>query len=236
MFELSERELKNWLYDQLSSLFRALGSPRRYEIVDLLAQGEYTVEKLAAETGMTVANTSQHLQQLRAAKLVAVRRAGNEMHYRLADETIPILLQLAQTIARARLAEVERIFNHLDQERRELTLVPFSTLLQQLQDQVVIVLDVRLESEYSAGHIPGAYSLPLSRLEARFHELPLGLPVVAYCRGYYSTLSDQAVRFLNAQGVNASRLETGFLEWKAQGLPVEKGPGVERIVPQKAAE
>lgn len=224
MFELSDRELKNWLYDQLSSLFRALGSPHRYEIIDLLAQGEHTVEELAAETAMTIANTSQHLQQLRAARLVAVRRAGNEMHYRLADDAIPGLLQLAQSIVRAHLAEVDRIFSHLEQVRKELTLVPFAALQQQLETQTAIALDVRPESEYNTGHIPGAYSLPLKRLQKDLHRLSRDLPLVVYCRGYYSTLSDQAIRLLNEHGIPASRLEMGFLEWKNQGLPVEKGP------------
>jgi len=212
---------KTQLYDQLARISRALASPRRLELVDLLAQGERTVEALARLTGMSVANTSRHLQILRAARLVTVRRAGLFAHYRLAGEGVFTVWQSVRDLGVARLASVRELLESHFGERRGLEPVGLPDLLDRLRAGDVVLLDTRPEEEFRAGHIPGALSMPLEELEARLHVLPMDQEVVAYCRGPYCVFSDEAVAVLRASGYRARRFSLGFPDWRAAGLPVE---------------
>lgn len=219
-----KRAFKNELYEQFARLGKAWASPRRLEILDLLAQGERTVEELANEMDMAVASASQHLQILRAVQLVEVRREGVFAFYRLADEQVSRVWQAIRELAEDRLAEIDRIVHTYLQDRGSMQAIGAAALLQRLQEGDVVVLDVRPAIEYGAGHIPQARSVPLDELEARLREIPLDQEVVAYCRGPYCVFADEAVALLRAHGYQAHRLAQGLPEWRALGLPVESAP------------
>jgi rhodanese-related sulfurtransferase len=217
------REVKEALYEQFARLGKALASPRRIELLDLLCQGERTVEALAEAARMGVTNTSAHLQVLRAARLVETRREGVKVYYRLADEEVCRFFFALRDLARARLAEVEQVVRDYLEARDELEPVSRQALLERLGRGDVTVLDVRPPEEFAAGHIPGARSVPLPELERRLDELPRDVEVVAYCRGPYCVLAPEALGILRAAGFRARRLEDGFPEWRLAGLPVEVG-------------
>jgi rhodanese-related sulfurtransferase/DNA-binding transcriptional ArsR family regulator len=216
----AKRAFKDRLYEQFARLGKALASPHRLELLDLLAQGERTVERLAAATGMSIANASQHLRALHAARLLEVRRHGTYASYRLADDGVLRLWLSFREAARARLAEVDRIVETYLQDRNALAPVTAEALLQAMKAGTVVLLDVRPAEEYGAGHIAGARSIPLAELEVRLAELPRRRQVVAYCRGAYCVYADEAVALLRKRGYRARRLAVGLPEWKAMGLPV----------------
>jgi rhodanese-related sulfurtransferase len=215
------REFKDRIFGQFARVGMALSSPRRLEIVDLLAQGERTVEKIAGETSMSVASASQHLQALKAARMVEARREGLYMHYRLADEDVFRTWQAVRALAESRLSEVDGVVEAYLVDRDALEAVESEDLLERLRGGSVVILDVRPEEEYRAGHIPGALSVPLEALEAVLKTLPRDREVVAYCRGPYCVFSDEAVAFLRARGYRARRLRQGLPDWRAAGMPVE---------------
>ncbi|MDP9411206.1 MAG: metalloregulator ArsR/SmtB family transcription factor [Actinomycetota bacterium] len=217
----AHREFKDRLFEQFARVGKALASPRRLQIVDLLAQGERTVEEIARETDMSVASASQHLQALKAARMVEARREGLYAHYRLADEDVFRTWQAVRALAESRLAEVEGIVETYLEDRDALEAVDAAELMGRLSDGSVIVLDVRPEEEYRAGHIPGALSVPVDALEAALETLPRDREVVAYCRGPYCVFSDEAVAFLRTRGYRARRLRQGLPDWRAAGMPVE---------------
>jgi rhodanese-related sulfurtransferase/DNA-binding MarR family transcriptional regulator len=221
MDAMVHREFKDRLFGQFARIGKALSSPRRLEIVDLLAQGERTVEEIAKETSMSVASASQHLQTLKAARMVETRREGIYMHYRLADEDVFRTWQAVRALAESRLSEVDGVVEAHLVDRDALEAVDSSDLLERLRDGSVVVLDVRPEEEYRAGHIPGALSVPVDMLEAALKTLPRDREVVAYCRGPYCVFSDEAVVFLRARGYRARRLRQGLPDWRAAGMPVE---------------
>jgi len=221
MDAMAHREFKDRLFGQFARIGKALSSPRRLEIVDLLAQGERTVEEIAKETSMSVASASQHLQTLKAARMVEARREGIYMHYRLADEDVFRTWQAVRAFAESRLSEVDGVVETYLVDRDALEAVDSSDLLERLRDGSVVVLDVRPEEEYRAGHIPGALSVPVDALEAALKTLPRDREVVAYCRGPYCVFSDEAVAFLRARGYRARRLRQGLPDWRAAGMPVE---------------
>jgi rhodanese-related sulfurtransferase len=221
MDAMAHREFKDRLFGQFARIGKALSSPRRLEIVDLLAQGERTVEEIARETSMSVASASQHLQMLKAARMVETRREGIYMHYRLADEDVFRTWQAVRALAESRLSEVDAVVEAYLVDRDALEAVDSSDLLERLRDGSVVVLDVRPEEEYRAGHIPGALSVPVDALEAALKTLPRNREVVAYCRGPYCVFSDEAVAFLKARGYRARRLRQGLPDWRAAGMPVE---------------
>ncbi|HWO69985.1 MAG TPA: metalloregulator ArsR/SmtB family transcription factor, partial [Actinomycetota bacterium] len=194
------REVKEALYERFALLGRALASPRRIELLDLLCQGERTVEALAEAARMGVTNTSAHLQVLRRARLVETRREGVRVYYRIADEEVCRFFFALQDLARARLAEVEQVVRDYLEARDELEPVSRQTLLERLGRGDVTVLDVRPPEEFAAGHIPGARSVPLPELERRLDELPRDVEVVAYCRGPYCVLAPEALGILRAAG------------------------------------
>jgi rhodanese-related sulfurtransferase len=221
MDAMAHREFKDRLFGQFARVGKALSSPRRLEIVDLLAQGERTVEEIAKETSMSVASASQHLQALKAARMVEARREGIYVHYRLADEDVFRTWQAVRALAESRLAEVDAVVEAYLVDRDALEAVDSSDLLERLRDGSVVILDVRPEEEYRAGHIPGALSVPVDALEAALKTLPRDREVVAYCRGPYCVFSDEAVAFLRARGYRARRLRQGLPDWRAAGMPVE---------------
>ena len=217
----AHREFKDRLFGQFARIGKALSSPRRLEIVDLLAQGERTVEEIAGETSMSVASASQHLQALKAARMVEVRREGLYMHYRLADEDVFRTWQAVRALAESRLTEVDGVVESYLKDREALEAVDASDLMERLLEGSVVVLDVRPESEYRAGHIPGARSVPVDALEAMLQTLPKDREIVAYCRGPYCVFSDEAVALLRSRGHRAYRLRQGLPDWRAAGMPVE---------------
>jgi rhodanese-related sulfurtransferase/DNA-binding transcriptional ArsR family regulator len=217
----THREFKNQLYEQFARISKALANPHRLELLDLLAQGERTVEDLSKESAMSIASTSQHLQALREARLVEVRRDGLYAYYRLADDRVYTAWRALRELGEARLTEIEHVVKTFLEERETMQPVSASELLDLLKDKNVTLLDVRPETEYRAGHISGARSVPVSELEARLKELPKRTEVIAYCRGPYCVFADEAVSLLRANGYRARRLEDGFPEWRAAGLPIE---------------
>ena len=212
---------KDRLFEQFARVGRALANPHRLELIDLLAQGERSVEDLAREAAMPVANTSRHLQELRSARLVEVRREGHYGYYRLADEDVYGVWKALRGLGEARLAEIDRLVGTYLTDRESLDAVCAEELLAKTRTEGVMVLDVRPEEEYRAGHIPGAVSVPMERLEAYLEEIPKDREVVAYCRGPYCVFSDEAVAFLRSRGFRARRLAEGLPDWRAAGMPVE---------------
>lgn len=207
------------VHEQLARVGKAFASPRRIEVLQLLGQGERSVEALARAIRSGLANTSGHLQVLRQAGLVETRREGTKIFYRLADDDVARFLLVLGDLARHRLAEVERLLaSYLDEGE----IVSASEDLLRLREEgKVTLLDVRPSVEYEAGHIPGALSIPLEELLARVDELPRERELVVYCRGGYSSLSAEAVRLIGEAGLNSERLDVGFLEWRLRGLPIE---------------
>ncbi|HET7518717.1 MAG TPA: metalloregulator ArsR/SmtB family transcription factor [Actinomycetes bacterium] len=218
---MGDRAAKRALFDEFGGIGKALASGRRIELVDVLANGERTVEAVAGEVGLSVANTSQHLQILRQAGLVTTRREGTSIHYRLASPEVFELWRTLRTLAGARLAEVERLATAYLGARDELEPVSREELVRRLRDgEDLVVLDVRPAAEYAAGHLPGAVSIPVGELRRRLAELPADREVVAYCRGPYCAFAHEAVALLRQEGFSARRLEDGLPEWQAAGLVI----------------
>ena len=209
------------LFDAFASVAQALGSGRRAEIVDLLAQGERSVDEIANEISQSVANTSQHLHVLARAGLVRSRRGGTRIFYRLASERVGDLWAAVRTVAARHVAEVNQLADEYLGDQDGVEHVSAEELQKRLARGDVVVLDVRPEPEYKAGHIPGAQSVPLEALASLAPKLPRRRQIVAYCRGPYCVYADDAVRLLRARGLKARRLDVGFPEWRRAGLPVE---------------
>jgi len=218
---MADRAAKDALFDGLAAGARALSSGRRAEIVDLLAQGERSVEDIAGEIGQTVANTSHHLRVLLRAGLVRTRRDGNRIYYGLAGDGVAQLWALMRDVATEHVAEIDRLASAYLGDRRHLQVMTRAELTQRLARGDVLVIDVRPEPEYQSGHISGALSVPIRELRRRLRQLPRDADVVAYCRGHFCVYADEAVRTLSRRGIRAVRLEDGFPEWARAGLPVE---------------
>jgi rhodanese-related sulfurtransferase len=217
---VARHEAKAALYDGLASVAQALGSGRRAEIVDVLAQGERSVDEIAAEISQSVANTSQHLQVLARAGLVRSRRDGTRVIYRLAGDEVAALWASVRSVAVTHLAEVNVLAGAYLGSRDGVEHVSAAELEERLARGKVVLLDVRPKREYAAGHIAGARSIPIGELEDAAAELPRSREIVAYCRGPYCVYADDAVRLLRARGLNARRLDVGFPEWRREGRPV----------------
>lgn len=220
---MDHRALKTQLYTQFARLGKALASPARLELLDVLAQGERPVEGLAQEAHLSIANASAHLQVLAGARLVAQRRDGSHVYYRLADPSVYALWATLRDTATARLAELDRLIETYVADRRTLEPISREELLRRLADGDTIVIDVRPALEYQQGHIAGAQSQPVDELERRLGELDPQREIVAYCRGPYCVFADEAVSLLRAQGRHAARYAEGYPEWAAAGLPVARG-------------
>jgi len=212
---------KQRVFVGLAEIAQALGHSHRLELLEHLGQGERSVEDLAARSGLTVANTSRHLQLLRRAALVEGRREGKRVFYRLSDEDAVVsLLQALSRVGERNSAEIARVMASYFRARDEFEPVSRKELLERLRCGTATVLDVRPEDEFRQGHVPGALNIPLSQLERRLAELPVDREVVAYCRGPWCVLSFEAVAVLRQRGYQVRRLEDGFPEWKVAGLPV----------------
>jgi rhodanese-related sulfurtransferase len=211
------------LFDAFASVAQALGSGRRAEIVDLLAQGERSVDEVANEISQSVANTSQHLHVLARAGLVHSRREGTRVFYRLASDRVGDLWAAVRDVAVRHVAEVNQLADEYLGERDGVEHVSAEELQERLARGDVVVLDVRPKPEYKAGHIPGAHSVPVDALASLAPKLPRRRQIVAYCRGPYCVYADDAVRLLQAGGLKARRLDIGFPEWRRAGLPIETG-------------
>jgi len=225
MPRVTHRDFKDRVYGQFARIGKALASSHRLELLELLAQSERTVESLARELGLSMANASQHLQALRQAGLVETRRQGLFIHYRLADARVFELCRALRAVAERRLAELERLVREQFRDRSASEPISMDELLTRARRTDVIVLDTRPASEYLAGHIAGALSVPVDRLSRRLTRLPRNREYVAYCRGPYCVYADRAVELLRKSGRRARRLLDGFPEWKAAGLPFEVGAG-----------
>jgi ArsR family transcriptional regulator len=212
---------KRMLYAQFAAVARAMAHAHRLELLELVAQGERSVEALAQHTGLSIANTSQHLQQLRRAGLVTARRDGKYVLYQLADDSILDLLSALQRVAEKNVAEVDRIIRTYFHERDNLEPVPRAELTRRIKQGLVTVLDVRPDDEFALSHLPGAINVPLGQLKRQLSKLDRKTEIIAYCRGPYCVLSFEAVAQLRKLGFKARRLEDGLPEWKAAGLPVE---------------
>ncbi len=219
----SNRQFKDAVYEQFARIGKAVSSPKRLELLDLICQGEHTVETLAKESKLTVANTSQHLQVLRAARLVETERKGLYVIYRLADQSVCEFYRAIRVLAEKRLAEIDQITRQFYENKKGMEPVDREKLLARVKEGSVIVLDVRPEDEYRFGHLPHALSIPLQELLTRLSELPHDREIVAYCRGPYCVLALEAVEMLRSKGFQAVRLDYGVQDWRAQGLPVEVG-------------
>jgi rhodanese-related sulfurtransferase/predicted transcriptional regulator len=219
---MSKNEFKQRLFEQFAKVGKALSSPSRLEILEFLAQSEKSVENLTTLTGLSFANTSQHLQQLRHAGMVSARKEGQRVFYRLADEATIDLLNMLRNIAEKNLAEVDQIINTYLKVKDTLEPVEAEDLLERIKDGLVIVLDVRPADEYAAGHVPGSVNVPMKELEKQIKKLDNKKEIIAYCRGPYCVLSYDTVALLRNKGFKARRLKDGMPEWKRAGLPVEK--------------
>ena len=219
---MSSRGPKQTVFACLAEIAQALGHAHRLELLEHLGQGERSVEELASRTGLTFANTSRHLQILRRARLAEPRRDGKRMLYSLAgDEQIVPLLQALGRVGERNIAEIERVMATYFRARDEMEPVSRQDLLARMRDGLVTVLDLRPEDEFTLGHVPGARNVPLAALEQCLTDLPKDREIVAYCRGPYCVLSFEAVAILRVRGFRVRRLEDGYPEWKAAGLPIE---------------
>lgn len=215
------RRYKDAIYEQLARIGKTIASPRRLELLDLLCQSPRTVDALAQQAGLSLANASHHLQVLRAARFVDAEKDGVFVTYRLADDEVCAFFQALRGLAESRFAEIERVQRKFLAGREGMEAVDREALLARVRSGEVTVLDVRPRDEYGAGHIPGAISVPLEQLEERLGEIPPDREVVAYCRGPYCVLAIEAVELLRDAGFSAYRMEDGVVEWRARGLDIE---------------
>jgi rhodanese-related sulfurtransferase/DNA-binding transcriptional ArsR family regulator len=215
------QRFKDSIYEQFARLGKAISAPKRLELLDLLCQGPRTVEGLAEHAAISVANASQHLQVLRAARLVEAEKKGLYVEYRVADDGVCRFFFALRGLAESRLAEIERVARDYFEERGAMEAVEGGELRRRVKRGEVTVLDVRPPEEYRAGHIPGAISIPVGELKARLKELPKGREVVAYCRGPYCVMAVDAVELLRKKGFTAHRMEQGVVDWRARGWRVE---------------
>lgn len=217
-----KREQKERLYELFAQIGSALANSHRLALLDLLVQAPRTVEDLAGEAHLSVANTSAHLQRLKQARLVAIERNGQFIRYRLADPTIARMWLAMRAVGEKQLAEVERALDAYRDRREDFRKIIPAELQQAVKDSAVVLLDVRPAVEYQAGHLPGAISIPITELPTRMEELPTGKTIVAYCRGPYCVYADQALELLASHGWEVARLEEGVAEWQEAGFALEE--------------
>jgi rhodanese-related sulfurtransferase/DNA-binding HxlR family transcriptional regulator len=222
---MSEGSPKSLVFEQFALVAKALGSRHRLELLDVLVQGERSVERLASAAGLNIGNASQHLKELRRVGLVSSRKVGTQVIYSLADAEVITLVRTLWHVAERNVAEVGRIVQHYYQSRDELEPVSRDELRKRIREKSVLVVDVRPADEYAAAHLPGAVGIPVSELKRRLKAIPKGREIVACCRGPYCVYSYEAVEILRAAGFRARRLDGGFLEWRVAGLPTTQRAG-----------
>ena len=218
---MNPRQIKNLLYEQVARIGKAASSPKRLEFIELLCQGEKNVEQLATEANISVKLASAHLSGLKSASLVETRREGKNIYYRLADPHVASFWVSIQTLAEERLVELQVALENLVASPEKLSPVGRTALLSEAARGEVVVIDVRPETEYAAGHLPFARSIPLQELKKRIAELPKDKTIVAYCRGPFCLMSEQAVKLLAQRGYQARKIADGVADWQAAGLPLE---------------
>jgi rhodanese-related sulfurtransferase len=218
---MNKRQFKDKVYNELARITKSMANPYRMEIIELLAQGEFSVEKIAEQTNLTLANTSQHLQVLKNAQLAKINRRGNFIYYRLSNENVFKAWKGLRELGVERIASIETIVKEFRKSKSDFETVTIDELLEKLESGKVTILDVRPESEYKQGHIANAISIPVEELSKRLNELPKRGQIIAYCRGPFCVYADDAVALLSKAGYRANRLEEGFPDWKLQDLPVE---------------
>jgi rhodanese-related sulfurtransferase/DNA-binding transcriptional ArsR family regulator len=218
---MPNRRFKDAIYEQFARLGKAVSAPKRLELLDLLCQGPRTVEMLADQASLSIANTSQHLQVLRAARLVEAEKKGLYVEYSLAGQDVCEFFLALRKLAEGRLSEIEHVTREYLGRRDRMETVAGDELLRRVKNGEVTVLDVRPREEYRAGHLPGAVSIPIDELKARFKELPKNRDVVAYCRGPYCVFAVEAVQMLRKHGFKAHRMQEGVLDWRSRGGRVE---------------
>ncbi len=218
---MNPRQIKNILYEQVARIGKAASSPKRLEFIELLCQGEKNVEQLATEANISVKLASAHLSRLKSASLVGTRRAGKNIYYRLADAHVASFWVAIRTLAEERLVDLQVALENLVASPAKLSPVDRAELLKMAASGEVMVIDVRPETEYAAGHLPFARSIPLAELKKRISELPKDKAIVAYCRGPFCLFATKAVAFLGSKGYRAIRLEDGVAEWRTLGFPIE---------------
>lgn len=219
--KMSKREFKDKVYGELARITRALANPHRLEIIELLAQGAYSVEQISIQTSLSVANTSQHLQILRNAQLLEMTRNGNFIHYRLADQKVFRAWKALRDLGVERIATIDKLLTDFRKSKSNFEPVTIDQLVGKIHDGSVTILDVRPAGEYKNGRIARALSIPFDELAERINELPKENEIIAYCRGPFCVYADDAVSLLNASGYKATRLKEGFPDWALLGLPVE---------------
>lgn len=222
MREMKKREFKNKVYSELAKVTKALGNPGRLEIIDLLAQGPFSVEKIAEQTGLSLANTSQHLQVLKGARLVEIKRKGNFIYYHLAGEEVFNAWRALRNLGFQQNAEAGKLLEDFFQTGERQESLSMEELQVKFSRKDVVVLDVRPEEEYKRGHIKNSISIPINELASRIKELPKKAEIIAYCRGPVCVYADEAVRLLRKKGYKAKRLSEGYPDWKAMGFPAEE--------------
>ena len=218
---MDKRAFKDAVYGELSKITKAISNPHRLEVIDLLAQGPFSVEEIANHTGMSVANASQHLQTLKRARLVKVTRNGNFINYSLAGENVFNALASLRELGLFYNAEIKKIISDFRKDNGEKNAVNSEALMEMIEKDQVILLDVRPEDEYNRGHIHSAMSTPIEKLGQYLKRLPKGKTIVAYCRGPFCVYADEAVAMLRKKGFKALRMEEGFPDWQHKGYPVE---------------
>lgn len=218
---MNKRQFKDEVYSELARITKSMANPHRMEIIELLAQGEFSVEQIADQTNLPIANTSQHLQVLKNAQLVDINRQGNFIFYRLSNNNVFNAWKALRELGRERIASIETVVKEFRKSKFDFETVTIDELIEKLESGKVTILDVRPESEYKQGHIANAISIPIDELSKRLKELPKRTEIVAYCRGPFCVYADEAVALLIRAGYKANRLEEGFPDWKVQELPVE---------------
>lgn len=218
---MNKRQFKDKVYDELAKITRALANPHRLEIVELLAQGDHSVEQIAIETGLSVANASQHLQVLKTAQLADVSRNGNFIHYRLANTNVFKAWKAVRELGVERIATIEKLVKDFRKSKFKFESVTIDELIKKIEFEKITILDVRPETEYNNGHIAKSISIPFDQLAGRLKELPKRNQIIAYCRGPFCVFADEAVAMLTKAGYKATRLEEGYPDWALMGLPVE---------------
>ena len=218
---MTKRDFKDSIYAALARITKAMANSHRLEIIELLAQGEFSVEQIATQTSLPIANASQHLQVLKTAQLVDINRQGNFIHYRLSNLNVFKAWRALRELGVERIASVEKIVKDFRQAKFTLESVTINELVEKIESRKVTIVDVRPETEFNKGHIANAISIPVDELKKRLNELPKRTEIVAYCRGPFCVYADEAVAVLKKAGYKATRLEDGFPDWQLEGLPVE---------------
>ncbi len=218
---MTKREFKDRIYSGLAKITKALSNPHRLEIIELLAQGEFSVEQIATHTNLSIANASQHLQVLKTSQLVEINRQGNFIYYQLANIDVFKAWKALRGLGVERITSIEKIIKDFKQSKFYLESITINELIDRIQKGSVTILDVRPETEYNRGHIENALSIPIEQLTQRLKELPKRNQIISYCRGPFCVFADEAVALLTKNGYKALRLQEGFPDWQLEGLPVE---------------